>query len=207
MAWLRWDWIPEVLVSLPSRWPLAPSRPGQSDLKCLGLCKHVCVCVCKHARVYGAGVSKGAKKGVTGGRTSKKPAGRGLELSQPLFGKCLRHISASAVCWGFMGPQSPTMILVALNCVSPLMDAEEVLQPGGRLQPGPHLAPRPASVPQSDPGLPQGLGREEGWGGLRAPAPEQEPARPRSHRAGRGPRPGEPKGILKPLQPMSLFYR
>lgn len=45
-----------------------------------------------------------------------------------------------------MDPPSPTMILVMLNCVSLLIDAEAVPQPGGRLQPGPHLEPGPALV-------------------------------------------------------------
>lgn len=58
-----------------------------------------------------------------------------------------------------MGPPSPTMILVALNCVSPLIDAEAVLQPGGRLQPGPHLEPGPAREPCLT------LGSHRPWGG------------------------------------------
>ena len=44
-----------------------------------------------------------------------------------------------------MGLPSPTMILVALNCVSPLIDAEAVLQQGGRRQPGPHVERRKAA--------------------------------------------------------------
>lgn len=153
-------------------------------------------------------MSIGERKGVTGGRKRKELAGRGLELSTPLREMPQTYFSLWCLgSWGFMGLPSPTMILVALNCVSTLIDAEAVLQPGGRLQPGPHLAPCPAQVPLSDPGLPQRLSREAVWGGSKDPGPEQEPGLElphpqsleapkgkgtclRSHKAGRGPRPG-----------------
>lgn len=63
-----------------------------------------------------------------GGRKRKEPAGRGLELSTPLREMPQTYFSLWCLgSWGFMGPPSPTMILVVLNCVSPLIDAEAVL--------------------------------------------------------------------------------
>lgn len=86
--------------------------------------------MCAHACVYGAvlagaGVSAGERKGVAGGRKRKELTGRGLELSTPLREMPQTYFSRWCLgSRGFMGPPSPTMILVALNCVSPLIDAE-----------------------------------------------------------------------------------
>ena len=77
-----------------------------------------------------------------------------------------------------MGLPSPTMILVALNCVSPLIDAEAVLQPGGRRQPGPHLDPGPARMPCLTPGS-QGHQGERGWAGVGPLHLKQEPGKER----------------------------
>lgn len=59
---------------------------------------HVCMCagVCVWAVLAGAGASIGERKGVT---VEGKGKSRQAEAwnSQPLFGKCLRHISASGV--------------------------------------------------------------------------------------------------------------
>lgn len=74
----------------------------------------------------------------------------------------------------FMGLPSPTMILVALNCVSPLIDAEAVLQPGGRPQPGPHLDSGPARMPCLTPGS-QGHQEREGVVGVGPLHLKQEP--------------------------------
>lgn len=84
---------------------------------------------------------------MAGRRKRKELVGRGLEVSTPLREMPQTYISLWCLgSRGFMGPPSPTMILVMLNCVSPLIDAEAVLQLGGRLQPGPHLEPGPALV-------------------------------------------------------------
>ena len=77
-----------------------------------------------------------------------------------------------------MGLPSPTMILVALNCVSPLIDAEVVLQPGGRRQPGPHLDPGPARMPCLTPGS-QGHQGERGRVGVGSLYLKQEPGEER----------------------------
>ena len=102
------------------------------------------MCIGGGAVLAGAGAVEG-EEGVAGGREREELAGRGLELSAPLREMPQTYFSLWCLgSRGFMGPPSPTMISVALNCVSPLIDAELVLQPGGRLQPGPHLEPGPA---------------------------------------------------------------
>ena len=129
----------------------------------------------------GAGVRLGGRTWGwgAGGRKRKELAGRGQELSTPLRETPQTYFSL----WclgrrGFMGLPSPTMILVALNCVSPLIDAEAVLQPGGRRQPGPHLDPGPARMPCLTPGS-QGHQGERGWAGVGPLHLKQEPGKER----------------------------
>ena len=104
---------------------------------------------------------------MAGGRKRKELVGRGLEISTPLREMPQTYFSLWCLgSRGFMGPPSPTMILAMLNCVSPLIDAEAVLQLGGRLQPGPHLEPGPALVPCLTLGSHRHLGSHSHRGGV-----------------------------------------
>lgn len=65
---------------------------------------------------------------MAGGREREELAGRGLELSAHLREMPQTYFSLWCLdSRGFIGLPSPMMISVALNCVSPLIDAEVVL--------------------------------------------------------------------------------
>lgn len=97
----------------------------------MSVCLDIYVCVCMHPHVQATEVSVGKRQAVASWR--KRRGTWQAEASVPLREMPQTYFSLGCLGrQGFMGPPSPTMILVALNCVSPLTDAVTAL-PVGRL--------------------------------------------------------------------------
>lgn len=159
-----WCFLPQHLAA-PCPLPFPPSM-SLGTLPTRSVCRTPsawsCMCVYMYD-VCGAWGLQAWRKAVAG-RGKRKRAGRqgpGTPFPSPGNGPDIYFSPWCLGSWGFMGPPSPAMISVALNCVSPLMDAAAALPRAGRRLPTTWAA---ASLhAKSDPGSHSTVQRVERW--------------------------------------------